>query len=175
MFSSRILSCAARLHLTRTTTAIGRRTFVSTSIVRAGDTPTHFTNILAGANAPAVQVKNVGPDGIHLDDGLIIPSACLFVEGNVFLWNVPPAPWEGWKPEHFEVFDTIVPKPEILLLGTGKRPVPPPPHLRQYLSKIGIQVDTMDTRNACSTYNLLAEEGRRVAAALLPPTPQAWK
>ena len=30
-------------------------------------------------------------------------------------------------------------------------------------------------RNACSTYNLLAEEGRRVAAALLPPTPQAWK
>lgn len=111
MFSRRILSHAARLHLTRTAVPIGRRTFASTSIARAGDTPTHFTNILAGANVPAVQVKNVGPDGIHLDDGLIIPSACLFVEGKVFLWNVPPAPWEGWKPEHFEVFDTIVPKP----------------------------------------------------------------
>ena len=111
MFSKRILSHAARLHLARTAPAIARRTFASTSISRAGDTPTHFTNILAGANVPAVQVKNVGPDGIQLDDGLIIPSACLFIEGKVFLWNVPPAPWEGWKPEHFEVFDTIVPKP----------------------------------------------------------------
>ena len=29
--------------------------------------------------------------------------------------------------------------------------------------------------NACSTYNLLAEEGRRVAAALLPHEPMQWK
>ena len=66
-----------------------------------------------------------------------------------------------------------------------------PPALRQYLNKAGIQVDIMNTvshasslpftlflnttqRNACSTYNLLAEEGRRVAAALLPLTPQKW-
>lgn len=68
-----------------------------------------------------------------------------------------------------------------------------PPALRQYLSRAGIQVDIMNTvsrasliqtsfsfflkalqRNACSTYNLLAEEGRRVAAALLPLTPQKW-
>ncbi|KAI1796083.1 hypothetical protein LXA43DRAFT_988267 [Ganoderma leucocontextum] len=49
-----------------------------------------------------------------------------------------------------------------------------PPALRQYLNKIGVQVDIMNTRNACSTYNLLAEEGRRVAAALLPLTPQRW-
>ena len=111
MFSKRILSHTARLQLAHKNSTLSLRAFVSTPIARAGDTPTHFTNILAGANVPAVQVKNVGLDGIHLDDGLIIPSACLFVEGKVFLWNVPPAPWEGWKPEHFEVFDTIVPKP----------------------------------------------------------------
>ena len=29
-------------------------------------------------------------------------------------------------------------------------------------------------KNACSTYNLLAEEGRRVAAALLPIVPKKW-
>ena len=28
--------------------------------------------------------------------------------------------------------------------------------------------------NACSTYNLLAEEGRRVAAALLPQNGELW-
>ena len=82
---------------------------------------------------------------------------------------------------------------EILLLGTGDRVEKMPSALRQYLNKVGVQVDIMNTvssammacprrgilrstqRNACSTYNLLAEEGRRVAAALLPPTPQTWK
>lgn len=151
------------------------RTFSSSVNVRVGDTPTKFTNILAGANVPPVQVKTITSEGIQLEDGLVIPSSCIFLEGKVFLWNVPPMPWEGWKPEHFEIFDTVIPKPELVILGTGKRVVPPPPHVRQYLSKIGIQVEVMDTRNACSTYNLLAEEGRRVAAALLPFTPQAWK
>jgi NADH dehydrogenase [ubiquinone] 1 alpha subcomplex assembly factor 3 len=92
-------------------TYVSLRTFSSTRIARVGDTPTKFTNILAGANVPAVQIKTVTPEGIHLADGLVIPGACLFIEGNVFLWNVPPSPWQNWKPEHFEVFDAIVPKP----------------------------------------------------------------
>lgn len=111
MFSRSLFSRTARLHLTYRVAAAGRRSFTSSNILHTGDRPTHFTNILAGANFSAVQIKNVGPEGIHLEDGLIIPSSCLFIEGKVFLWNVPPAPWEGWKPEHFEVFDTIVPKP----------------------------------------------------------------
>ncbi|EKM59727.1 uncharacterized protein PHACADRAFT_137870 [Phanerochaete carnosa HHB-10118-sp] len=151
------------------------RAFTATPTIRTGDSPTKFANILAGANTLAVQIKTVNSEGIQLEDGLIIPSACLFIEGKVFLWNAPPTPWDDWKPEHFEVFDAVIPKPELVLLGTGQRVVPPPPHIRQYLSQIGIQIEVMDTRNACSTYNLLAEEGRRVAAALLPPTPQAWK
>lgn len=57
---------------------------------------------------------------------------------------------------------------EILVLGTGKTVVPLPPSLRDYLHDLGIQVDPMSTRNAAATFNLLAEENRRVAAALLP-------
>jgi NADH dehydrogenase [ubiquinone] 1 alpha subcomplex assembly factor 3 len=71
-----------------------------------------------------------------------------------------------------EVFEVVVPRPEILLLGTGKSIALPPPFFRTYLNGLGIQLDTMDTRNACSTYNLLAEEGRRVAAALIPYHPR---
>jgi NADH dehydrogenase [ubiquinone] 1 alpha subcomplex assembly factor 3 len=80
---------------------------------------------------------------------------------------------------------------EILLLGTGKTLVQPPPFLREYLTTLGIQLEVLDTvtsitksvsngvdiylkRNACSTYNMLTEEGRRVAAALLPFTPYVW-
>jgi uncharacterized protein len=33
---------------------------------------------------------------------------------------------------------------------------------------LGIGVETMDTPAACRTYNILASEGRRVVAALLP-------
>ncbi|KAI0722645.1 NADH dehydrogenase 1 alpha subcomplex assembly factor 3 [Earliella scabrosa] len=133
-----------------------------------------LNNILAGGEAPPVQVKTITPNGIQLIDGLVLPSACIFLDGKVFLWNVPEKTWDGWKPEHFEIFETVVPKPEILLLGTGDRVEKMPSALRQYLNKVGVQVDIMNTRNACSTYNLLAEEGRRVAAALLPITPRKW-
>lgn len=46
-----------------------------------------------------------------------------------------------------------------------------PPKFRQYLNNLGIQVDVLDSKNASATYNLLLEEGRRVAAALYPLEP----
>ncbi|KAK7696190.1 hypothetical protein QCA50_000841 [Cerrena zonata] len=136
--------------------------------------PTSLNNILAGGEAPAVLINTVSQEGIQLADGLVIPSACIFLEGKTFLWDVPPTLWDKWTPEHFEIFDVVVPKPELLLLGTGPRVQLPPSPIRQYLAKIGVQVDFMDTKNACSTYNLLTEEGRRVAAALLPLKSQTW-
>ncbi|PCH40989.1 hypothetical protein WOLCODRAFT_162717 [Wolfiporia cocos MD-104 SS10] len=134
-----------------------------------------LTNILEGGAAPAVQVKTITSEGIQLMDGLIIPSACIFLDGKVFLWDVPDTQWEGWDRKHFQIFDVVVPKPEILLLGTGRKVSFFPPALRQHLNGLGMQVDVMDTWNACSTYNLLTEEGRTVAAALLPLTPRSWK
>ncbi|KAI0832742.1 DUF498-domain-containing protein [Trametes gibbosa] len=134
-----------------------------------------LSNILSGGTAPAVQVKAIAQNGIQLADGLLLSSACIFLDGKVFLWNVPETLWNGWKPAHFEIFETVVPRPEILLIGTGERVEMLPPALRQYLTKAGVQVDVMNTRNACSTYNLLAEEGRRVAAALLPITARRWE
>jgi uncharacterized protein len=59
---------------------------------------------------------------------------------------------------------------EILLLGCGRRMQMVAPALRQGLRAAGIVVDAMDTGAACRTYNILLAEGRRVAAALLPPT-----
>jgi len=134
-----------------------------------------FSNILEGGPAPAVQVKTITSEGINLAGGLIVPSACIFLDGKVFLWDVPETQWEGWDKKHFEIFDVVVPKPEILLFGTGKKVSFVPPAFRQYLNQVGIQVDVMDTWNACSTYNLLTEEGRQVAAALLPLEPRRWQ
>lgn len=78
---------------------------------RPAHSPTALNNILAGGAAPAVQVKTITSQGIELADGLIIPSACIFLNGKTFLWDIPGNSWEGWKEEHFEVFDVVVPKP----------------------------------------------------------------
>ena len=73
--------------------------------------PAGLENILGGGPAPPVQVKSIGEDGIQLADGLVIPSACIFLDGQVFLWNVPSKPWKDWTKEHFRIFDAVVPKP----------------------------------------------------------------
>ncbi|KIJ57024.1 hypothetical protein M422DRAFT_23148 [Sphaerobolus stellatus SS14] len=146
------------------------RPFHSTSLRR------DFTNILADGSAPAVQVQTITAEGqIELVNGMRLPGACIFLGGKVFLWDVPPTLWKGWDTNRFQIFDVVVPKPEILVLGTGQRTAQIPPNLRAYLRQIGIQVEAMDTRSACSTYNLLAEEGRTVAAALLPLSPASWE
>ncbi len=56
---------------------------------------------------------------------------------------------------------------EILLLGTGARLRFPSPRLMHALARQGIGLETMDTFAACRTYNILAAEGRKIAAALI--------
>lgn len=58
-------------------------------------------------------------------------------------------------------------KAEVILLGTGSRQrFPAMPLLRPFAEK-GIGLEVMDTPAACRTYNILATEGRKVAAAIL--------
>ena len=56
---------------------------------------------------------------------------------------------------------------DILLLGTGAKLRFPSPRLTAELAQMGIGLEAMDTFAACRTYNILAGEGRKVAAALL--------
>ncbi len=78
----------------------------------------------------------------------------------------------GWA-ESFENlaaihFDALaIRAPEIVLLGSGARLRFPAPGLYSALLKARIGVEVMDTAAACRTYNILAAEGRRVAAALI--------
>jgi len=56
---------------------------------------------------------------------------------------------------------------EVVLLGTGKRLRFPAPALMRPFAPAGIGLEVMDLQAACRTYNILAGEGRKVAAALL--------
>jgi uncharacterized protein len=59
--------------------------------------------------------------------------------------------------------------PQVLLLGTGRRALLPRPALLLPFSQRGVGVEIMTTAAACRTYNVLAAEGRRVVAVLMPP------
>lgn len=57
--------------------------------------------------------------------------------------------------------------PQILLIGSGARIRFPKPAVLRGLIAAKIGYEIMDTHAACRTYNILLEEGRNVAAALI--------
>lgn len=57
-------------------------------------------------------------------------------------------------------------QPEVILLGTGGRQRFPAATVTTAILRQGIGIEVMNTAAACRTYNILAAEYRRVAAAL---------
>ncbi|MGC3964424.1 MAG: Mth938-like domain-containing protein [Rhodocyclaceae bacterium] len=57
--------------------------------------------------------------------------------------------------------------PALVIIGTGARQRFPHPSLLRPLIEAQIGFEVMDTGSACRTYNILASEGRKVAAALI--------
>jgi uncharacterized protein len=85
----------------------------------------------------------------------------------------PEAIAPGWAQRGFDQldasdFDALVAlAPEIVLLGTGSTQRFPHQRILRALTEARIGVEVMDTPAACRTFNILAAEGRKVAAALL--------
>ena len=81
----------------------------------------------------------------------------------------------GWAPGGFDQlseadFSALAAlEPEVALLGTGATLRFPHPRLTRALVDAGIGLEVMDTPAACRTFNILAAEGRKVAAALFLP------
>jgi uncharacterized protein len=109
-------------------------------------------------------IERYGPGGFKIS-GAIFTGAVLILPSRALAWPIAAmaeATPESFQPvaEHGAI--------EILLIGSGKRMARVSPSLRQALREVGIVIDAMDTGAACRTYNVLASEERRVAAALLP-------
>ncbi|MBU1214590.1 MAG: Mth938-like domain-containing protein [Gammaproteobacteria bacterium] len=67
--------------------------------------------------------------------------------------------------EHFDYFLEM--RPEVLLIGTGRKQQFAHPQLLQNLMRAGFGIEFMDTPAACRTYNILVAEDRKVVAAIL--------
>jgi uncharacterized protein len=56
---------------------------------------------------------------------------------------------------------------EIILLGTGNTQEHLEPRLLEHFSKKNIAIESMSNQSACRTYNILANEERKVLLALM--------
>jgi uncharacterized protein len=104
----------------------------------------------------------IGVDGERITHSVIISSG-----GDRVDW--PLDRFEDLGPEHFAQLALV--EAEIVIFGSGSRiRFPQAAWLAPLISR-RIGVETMDTPAACRTYNILAQEGRSVAVALLLEQP----
>ena len=96
-------------------------------------------------------------------------STSMIVTPQELVTDWPPTACETLEETHFDTVWQLA--PELVLLGTGQSLSFPPPVLLAAGPARGIGLEVMDTAAACRTYNILAHEGRRVAAALILPAP----
>ena len=99
--------------------------------------------------------------------GQIYNHAVLILPDQVVPWDVPDT-FSELNDTHFMPLYSHAENLDVVLLGTGARMEFFKPALRHELKGKGLNVDAMETGAACRTYNVLAAEGRRVAAALFP-------
>jgi len=100
---------------------------------------------------------------IRVREHVIRRSAVLTADRIIFDW--PPGSIGELRAADLQAVLAL--EPEIILLGTGERQVFPDAEIRSAVQRAGVGFEVMDTRAACRTYNVLLQEGRRVAAALI--------
>ncbi|ORZ06723.1 NADH dehydrogenase 1 alpha subcomplex assembly factor 3 [Absidia repens] len=135
---------------------------------RGSSASDYFVNLFD--RGPNVGIEVITKDGFVLSNNVQVKQPLILVNGSAFLWKVPrdSVHQAEWDMDSLCIFDLVSPKPELILFGTGSTFAPLPAHVRKHFYDMGVQVDIMNTKHAAATYNVLAEEGRRVAAALLP-------
>jgi uncharacterized protein len=108
-------------------------------------------------------ISGYGPGWVGVGAEKITHSVILSSGGERIAW--PLERFEDLGTEHFEMLSKV--EAEVVIFGSGSRiRFPQAAWLRPLMAK-RIGIETMDTAAACRTYNILAQEGRRVAVALL--------
>lgn len=111
-------------------------------------------------------ITGYGPGWVGVGQEKITHSVVLGSRGQREPWA---ADFDSLGPEHFALLAAW--GVEVVIFGSGKRIRFPKPAWLASLAERRIGIETMDTAAACRTYNILAQEGRDVAVALLLEPP----
>jgi uncharacterized protein len=116
-------------------------------------------------NSATIMVRSVGADGIRIGNEVYTQAIGLAVDTLIDHWEQ--------KDIADLVEDDFAPllhlEPEVIVLGTGSTNIFPPRDLVFAMARRQIGFEVMDTGAAARTYNVLAGEGRKVAAVLYMP------
>jgi uncharacterized protein len=113
----------------------------------------------------AQTISGYGPGWVGVGAEKITHNVIIASRGERLPWA---ASFEELGAADFDVLAQL--QVEVVIFGSGSRLRFPKPAWIAPLAARRIGIETMDTAAACRTYNILAQEGRDVAVALLLDT-----
>ena len=126
---------------------------------------------LFGGDEAGLQRTSVDSYNKHgfVVNGVLIQGAVILLPESTLLWNV--SSMQEITPDSLVVLRLLLNKPELCIIGTGRRLQRTPKALDSTMKDLGVPFDAMDTVNALATFNVLNEEGRNVVGVFLPLDP----
>lgn len=108
-------------------------------------------------------IRGYGPGFVTVNETVCHTS--LVILPNRLITDWPPQAFSDLARAHIELL--ALTSAEVILIGTGRILRFPSADLLAPLAKAQMGWEIMDTGAACRTYNILASEGRKVAAAMI--------
>ena len=108
-------------------------------------------------------IRAYDAESVTINETLYTSSIILSPYKLITDWK--PKSLEDLKPEYFQIVLSL--KPEVVILGTGKKLIFPDKKKLASLLQKRIGIESMDTGAACRTYTALISEGRKIVAALI--------
>eukprot|EP00002_Diphylleia_rotans_P034947 TRINITY_DN7569_c0_g1_i1.p1 TRINITY_DN7569_c0_g1~~TRINITY_DN7569_c0_g1_i1.p1 ORF type:complete len:172 (-),score=33.72 TRINITY_DN7569_c0_g1_i1:232-747(-) len=99
-------------------------------------------------------------------NGTYLKGPVFLLPKNHLFWA--PIDAASIQPDHFSLLEAFHPQMELLIIGVGEETPYLEPKIHEHLKKLKIPYETMTVRNAVSTFNVLNQEDRLVAAAIIP-------
>ena len=122
-------------------------------------------DLYSDVDRPKLVIEGYSSNGFEVN-GVTHLGAQLIFSDLLTMWDVETV--EDITVESLSFVLYASPKIDMLLIGTPSSECTLDPALVSHFKECGVIIDHMRTTNACQTFNVLNQEDRRVAAALLP-------
>ncbi|RKP33615.1 NADH dehydrogenase 1 alpha subcomplex assembly factor 3 [Dimargaris cristalligena] len=99
---------------------------------------------------PTMRVQAFTPQGFIFTNGVQVNGPTFIVGSTVLEWKIQPGPSGAYElteanKDIWKILEVVTPKPEILVVGTGRSFRPLPVALQNYLRSLGIRLEVTDT------------------------------
>jgi len=112
-------------------------------------------------------VDTISRVGFRLNNGMFAHGPIALFSRSVLSWRVQKA--EDITPESLALFHMLSPKIDVLVIGYGDPGQKVPMETVMFMRSKRLYPEILPTEKAIAAFNFLNEEGRNVAAALIPP------